>query len=72
MFRKLSLKYTKTHNTKINIPYNVAQDDMEQDGGELGLGDMLALGGKLVLDDMGLEHMVAGELYRQLQRRPLV
>ena len=45
---------------------------MEQDGEELGLGDMLALGGKLVLDDMGLEHMVAGELYRQLQRRPLV
>ena len=62
----------KTHNTEINIPCNVVQDDMEQDGEELGLGDMLALGGKLVLDDMGLEHMVAGELHRQLQLRPLV
>ena len=45
---------------------------MEQGGGELGLGDMLALDDKLALDDMGLEHMVAGELHRQLQLRPLV
>ena len=57
----------KIYNTKLNIPYNVVQDDMEQDGGELGLGDMLALDGKLVLDDMGLEHMVADELNKQLQ-----
>ena len=45
---------------------------MEQGGGELGLGDMLALDDKLALDDMGLEHMVADELNKQLQRRPLV
>ena len=57
----------KTHNTKINIPYNVAQDDMEQDGGELGRGDMLALDGMLALDDMELEHMVVDELNTQLQ-----
>ena len=52
---------------KINIPYNGVQDDMEQDGGELGRGDMLALDGMLALDDMELEHMVVDELNTQLQ-----
>ena len=67
-----TLKELLTDHTKINIPYNEVQDDMEQDGGELGRSDMLALDGMLALDDMELEHMVAGELHRQLQRRPLV
>ena len=40
---------------------------MEQDGGELGRGDMLALDGMLALDDMELEHMVVDELNTQLQ-----
>ena len=62
-----TLKVLLTDNTKINIPYNGVQDDMEQDGGELGRGDMLALDGMLALDDMELEHMVVDELNTQLQ-----
>ena len=62
-----TLKELLTDHTKINIPYNGAQDDMEQDGGELGRGDMLALDGMLALDDMELEHMVVDELNTQLQ-----
>ena len=62
-----TLKELLTDQTKINIPYNGVQDDMERDGGELGRGDMLALDGMLALDDMELEHMVVDELNAQLQ-----
>ena len=62
-----TLEELLTDHTKINIPYNGVQDDMEQDGGELGRGDMLALDGMLALDDMELEHMVVDELNTQLQ-----
>ena len=62
-----TLKELLTDQTKINIPYNGVQDDMERDGGELGRGDMLALDGMLALDDMELEHMVVDELNTQLQ-----